>query len=203
MKFNVNCLDDFFSVNNIVVTEGNCNNLQKQYDELINICKTINPKFIMEIGFNGGHSAELFLENSNAYLYSFDIGNHFHSYLKFGKMYINNKFPDRHTLVIGDSTERVPIFSSNHPEIKFDIIFIDGGHEYKTAISDLINCKKMAHDNTIVIMDDIIKDSQFSANHTIGPTKAWNQCINNKIVKETSYFLFEKGRGMCVGKYLF
>jgi predicted O-methyltransferase YrrM len=203
LNFNCNSLDNFFHTNKINVTEGNCNNISQQCSLLINICKDIKPTKIMEIGFNAGHSAELFLKNSQAYVHSFDIGLHFHSYLKFGKIYLNNKFLNRHTLVLGDSTERIPIFSKNNPDLKFDIIFIDGGHDYNIAISDLINCRNLAHPNTIVIMDDIVKDNRQSAPYTIGPTRAWNECISKNIIQEDNYYFFTHGRGMSIGKYIF
>ena len=204
MNFNYNSLEEFFKSNNIEITEGSCNNTTKQYNELKKICnENSNANKILEIGFNAGFSAELFLKNTNSYLYSFDIGEHFNSYLKFGKMFINHKFPNRHTLVFGDSTESIPRFIENNFDIKFDIIFIDGGHDYEIAIADLINCKKLSHSNTILIMDDIVKDERMSAGYTIGPTKAWNNCISNNIILETDYIFICKGRGMTIGKYIF
>jgi hypothetical protein len=113
MDFNNNTLDLFFKKNKIIIDEGSCGNVPNQYNELIKLCKQTNPLNIMEIGFNAGHSSELFLNNSNAYIYSFDIGDHFNSYLKYGKMFINRKFPNRHTLIFGDSRESVIKFHNN------------------------------------------------------------------------------------------
>ena len=196
-------LVNFLQHNNIKVTEGYTQLNNKQCLEIIKILKeNNNSKLIMEIGFNAGHSAELFLENSNAYVYSFDLGTHFHQYLKHGKNFINKIFPNRHTLVIGDSTIMVPDFAKKN-NIIFDIIFIDGGHDYEIAIADLINCKQLSNANTIVIMDDIIKNNKsFETSWTVGPTKAWNECIQNNIIVETSTFDWAPGHGMCVGKYL-
>ena len=64
----------------------------------------------MEIGFNAGHSAELFLSNNkNINVLSFDIGGH--QYVKYGKEFIDNKYPNRHALILGDSVQTVPSFA--------------------------------------------------------------------------------------------
>ena len=53
-----------------------------------------NAKKILEIGFNGGHSAETFLKSSeNVIVHSVDIG--FHHYVKFGYFYLKKKYKDR------------------------------------------------------------------------------------------------------------
>jgi predicted O-methyltransferase YrrM len=196
-------LNDYFRKNNIKITEGNIGGISEQQNEIIEILKNnTNISKIMEIGFNAGHSAELFLENSNAYVYSFDIGTHFHQYLKYGKVYINNKFPNRHTLVFGDSMETIPRFKSKN-DIKFDVIFIDGGHDYDIAYADLINCRELAHSETIVIMDDIVKNPSYHAGYTIGPTNAWNDLVNSNMLLEISHTDYSFGRGQSVGKYLY
>lgn len=196
-------LNNFLKKYNLNISEGFS---QQNLEQCTEIKKLLNKdqKYIMEIGFNAGHSSELFLENTNAYIYSFDIGLHFNEYLKYGKTYINKNYPNRHTLVFGNSKESVPRFFKNHQDIKFDVIFIDGGHDYDVALADLLNSKNMAHENTILIVDDVIKNNpDFVAGYTIGPTQAWNECLNKNIITETAVFEWSIGRGMTVGKYVF
>jgi predicted O-methyltransferase YrrM len=196
-------LNEFLITNNIRVSEGNTGSNELQQNEIIEILRNNKDILtIMEIGFNAGHSAEIFLSNSNAQVYSFDIGDHFHQYLKYGKMYINDKYPDRHTLIFGDSKETIPRFKKNNSNITFDVIFIDGGHDYQTAFMDLLNCKQVAHNKTIVIMDDIIKNKDYVAEYTIGPSTAWDDAIKKNILKEISHSDYSHGRGQSVGEYI-
>ena len=156
-------LSEFLTSKNIKVTEGNISGINSQRNEICDILKNKNYSYIMEIGFNAGHSSELFLENSNAYVYSFDIGSHFNQYLKYGKQFINQKYPNRHTIVFGDSKISVPRFTKNN-NIKFDLIFIDGHHDGKALLQYLETLSPFIHDETIILVDDIRwSDSMFTA----------------------------------------
>jgi predicted O-methyltransferase YrrM len=194
-------LNDFLISKNLNITEGNISSVKQQQDEILEILRNNNFKNIMEIGFNAGHSSELFLSNTNAYVHSFDIGDHFNQYLKYGKNFINQKYPDRHTIVFGDSKITIPRFTKNN-DIKFDLIFIDGGHDYQTAYADLLNCRGLAHSETIVVMDDIVKNSLYEAGYTIGPTKAWDNLVKLNLLTEISHSTYCYGRGQSVGKYI-
>ena len=194
-------LNDFLISKNLNITEGNISSVKQQQDEILEILRNNNFKNIMEIGFNAGHSSELFLSNTSAYVHSFDIGDHFNQYLKYGKNFINQKYPDRHTIVFGDSKITIPRFTKNN-DIKFDLIFIDGGHDYQTAYADLLNCRRLAHSETIVVMDDIVKNSLYEAGYTIGPTKAWDNLVKLNLLTEISHSTYCYGRGQSVGKYI-
>lgn len=110
--------------------------------------------------------------NPNCKVTSFDIG--LHKYVKFGKEYIDNEFPYRHTLILGNSLESVPKFSKENPGKLFNLIFVDGNHEYEYAYNDIINCKKLANENTILVVDDIVNKDKLQTIWSIGPSKAWN-----------------------------
>ena len=172
----------------------------EQVEDLVKLTK--NKKInIMEIGFNAGHSAEVFLKNNNDLtLTSFDLG--FHSYVNIGKEYIDMMYPNRHKLILGDSRITIPNFIINNENIKFDVIFIDGGHDYDIVNSDLENCFHLAHKDTIVILDDTIFNSNWVAEWTIGPTHAWTEHLEQNKVFELGRIQYNYGKGMCWGKYI-
>ena len=87
--------------------EGYCEEIRGQVADLKILVSNPAIKSIMEIGFNAGHSAELFLStNPKSVLTSFDLG--VHDYGKHAKDYIDLTYPLRHALELGDSTVVVP-----------------------------------------------------------------------------------------------
>lgn len=194
-------LVDFYKKKNITVFEGYSQQIKGQADFLRNIVNDKSIHNVMEIGFNAGHSAELFLSsNPNINLVSFDIGSH--EYVKLGKQFIDKTYPNRHTLIIGDSLNTVPEYFKKENK-KFDIIFIDGGHDYDIAKGDILNCRKLAHDKTIVIIDDTISNNKKWIQHwNIGPNRAWKEAKDSNIIKEIGSLDFSSGRGQNWGYYI-
>lgn len=198
---NVNTLEELYK-NREMNMDGFSTQIQGQADFLKNIVQGETIKHVMEIGFNGGHSSELFLRaNPNIQVTSFDIGQY--NCVKVGKQFIDEKFPNRHRLIKGDSLVTVPEFSKHAKnDIKFDVIFIDGGHKYEIAKGDLINCKCLAHKDTIVILDDTVKTPNLIRHWNNGPNQAWLEAKTWNIVREMGFCDFESGRGHSWGKYL-
>lgn len=158
-------------------------------------------KEIMEIGFNAGHSAETFLSsNPHANLTSFDLGEV--NAMKYGKEYIDATYPGRHTLIVGDSTVTVPQYKANNPNKCFDLIFIDGGHEYAIAKSDFIHSSGLAHSETIVIVDDVVYVPGWDVDYTLGPTLAWTEATKYGEIQELGRLAYKRGFGLVWGKYL-
>lgn len=52
----------------------------------------------------------------------------------------------------GDTTRTLPEVTPRLP--KMDLIFIDGGHSYDTVSSDWEHCRRLMHEETVVLLDD-------------------------------------------------
>ena len=183
--------------------EGHIQQVNEQVNDLVNIVNSFGKKKlnIMEIGFNGGHSSELFLScNNETTVVSFDLGDH--DYVSIAKEYINNKYPNRHRLITGDSKRTVPNFIYENRDVKFDIIFVDGGHDYMTAKEDMLNCFYLSHKDTVVILDDTVFIDPWRLDFNRGPTSVWYDFLYYRRVKEIYRKDYCHGRGMAWGNYI-
>lgn len=180
--------------------EGYSQQVSQQVSDLINLTNKPNIN-VMEIGFNAGHSAEVFLQNNTELtLTSFDLGEH--NYVTTAKEYIDTTYPNRHKLFLGDSRTTIPIYLKNNKDTKFDIIFIDGGHQYEIAKADMENCFHLAHKDTIVVLDDTIFTKGWEKDYTIGPTRTWTEHLQQNKIIELNRKDYCIGRGMSWGKYI-
>ena len=159
-------------------------------------------KTICEIGFNGGHSTLQWLAASDdVVVHSFDIAHY--PYVLPMAAYINQTFPGRFHLYIGDSTKTVPHFSKTHRDVKCDVLVVDGAHKYKIALADVRNMRAMANRNhNVLIFDDYPSTSSLFMSE-LGP--AWNKIrAEGHVVDRFSCAINpERHHSFLVGYYLF
>jgi predicted O-methyltransferase YrrM len=109
---------------------------------------------IGEIGFNVGMSSAVFLNvRERTRVISFDLGQW--PYVGHQKALIDRLWPNRHTLLIGDSRQSVPQFHEIHPEPIFDFVFVDGGHQGDVPYKDVVNMLPLLKPGGIMCIDDV------------------------------------------------
>lgn len=67
----------------------------------------------------------------------------------------------------------------------------------------MINCLHLAHNETIVILDDVVFKEEWKQHYTHGPTKVWNECLEQNKIIELNRKQYSEGRGMSWGKPVF
>jgi len=150
-----------------------CNEKRMRFSKA---CSMRNTMF--EIGLNGGHSTFLALmSNKFLKIYSNDIAEfyppcpdiHPEIYVQIAANTLTNFFDNRFTFIKGSCLTAVPEFIKNNPNVKFDIIHIDG--EKSTYEQDFFNLIPSLNENAIVIFDDTNQD---------GVQMMVNELIHNK-----------------------
>lgn len=131
--------------------EGNTGRYPKYQRFLFNLVKDIEPEFIMEIGFNAGHSACCFLNAfKKSKLFTFDI-------CRWGTEQDAFNVLAEHfqiELIDGNSEKTIPKFIRDYPDITFDFIFVDGGHQGKTPTHDINNSLRVLNKGGVIVIDD-------------------------------------------------
>jgi len=109
------------------------------------ICKTFNPKSILEIGFGTGLTLGLMIEacDSDTSITTVDID-----------------FQHRPTVqrLFANSLENVKFVETDSRALElsstFDLVLVDGNHSYEYVTSDLNTALAAAHDQSIICVDD-------------------------------------------------
>ena len=180
-----------------VSVEGNIGKLVGQQKFYYHLSRVKSVKTICEIGFNCGHSAFMWLVGSKAKLYSFDLGKH--KYVRGMAEYMSKTFPGRFFITYGSSEKTVPEFIKEHPDIKCDILSVDGAHNYHMAKTDMLNFKKLASKTGNIVIFDDYPSSMFK-----NLEKAWKEMLDRRIIKSLLECSFKPSfnRGFSVGSYI-
>lgn len=146
-------MDKFLASRNVIVEEGYIG--EKQSQLILKALPAIEEiKFVLEIGFNAGHSALFFLKHlSKMKLFlSCDICDH--NYCEPIAKELETSFSGIFHFLKGKSSLMLQAFYKTHPHLKFDLIFIDGSHEFMDVFLDILYSKQLCHEKTIVLIDD-------------------------------------------------
>jgi hypothetical protein len=154
---------------------------------------------VCEIGFNGGHSAVMWLSSKrDLLLQEFDLGEH--EYVYRAKDFVDNHFSGRLNLTLGDSARTVPQFARHNPGFGCDLLQVDGNHYGEMPTIDLMNMRALARPHSVLLIDGVA----CSAGHCVDPQKAWDKLKQDGVIEEWDCRTVDYGgRGWCVGRYLF
>ena len=168
--------------------EGHCGEVPQQQTDLRDLVSSPTIQRVLEIGFNAGHSSDVFLSaNPACTVTSFELGRW--PYTATAKEYIDAHYPGRHTMILGDSTKSLPDYIDTNPA-PFDLLFIDGGHEDEIPHLDLQNCLRLAHVGSILIMDDTNMPK---------PWGAWSKALESNQIVQLGSAHYPGDRRMCWG----
>jgi len=183
-------------------TEGGSSD--KEFEYLMTIAPNSSPDTIIcQTGFNYGTSAFAFLCSGQARLFSWDLGDH--DYVQKSGELIQENFPKRHTLILGDSTQTLKEAASKapHPDLlkKCDIVFVDGGHNFGIAKADIYNFKELAKPGALLLVDDCGQREKTGSRQQHRVTRAFDLAVTENLVTEEKLEFKENKRSICVGRY--
>lgn len=154
---------------------------KEQFQFLSNFAKKYNPQTVLEIGSGWGLSACAFLLNSNAILTTIDPRDRLEEFERRTKMMgVRNRI----TRIFGRSgkncedkrhqSEKFNLLESLSQ--KFDVVYIDGSHEYEDVFYDLTHSLNLA--KKFILADDYFHKENFGGSY--GVAKAISQIAKNK-----------------------
>jgi predicted O-methyltransferase YrrM len=180
---------DYIQTRDFVPEEGETHPEQARW--WVNFCQTNGADWeqIAEVGFNGGLSAVMTLAAlPHVNVVSYDIG--LHPWITKARDAVHNRFPSRHTLILGDSRVTLPAT----PSASYDMIFIDGGHEGDVPYSDLKHGARLVKPGGWIIMDDYCP--------CFGPhvMDAWNAAVDEGWITQVGPNHCDGSFGWVVGR---
>lgn len=205
-KNTVSKIDQILNEKNIILRQGSITKSDGLNEFFISTIKQnkfdFNKSFnVLEIGFLAGHMTETLLNlNPNINITCFDIS--LLQSVNVGINYIENNYNSRVNFIKGDSKKTIPEYTTNHNK-KFDLIIIDGGFDLDTVKSDIQNCKKLAHESTLLYVNNVNYNSKFVKYWTKNPTHVWKELVKNKFVLELKQKCIKQGVGGVFGYYKF
>ncbi len=179
--------------------EGHSGLALEQVLTYIHLVRAPFVRTVCETGFNAGHSTFTWLASNPAvHVYSFDIGEHHYS--RPLAQLLSTMFPGRLTMTWGDSLQTLPEFRKSNPDVRCDLIIVDGGHTKAIAQADMDNFRQMANKTNVIVLDDYPIRSK--SKRTLGVV--WDTMKTKHEMREifSCSFLPERKHGFSVGQFL-
>jgi predicted O-methyltransferase YrrM len=166
-------LEAFLQKNGCVITEGHLTSSQRQ---LFNLFLEERPEIrsIVEIGLNAGHSCENFFQHCPHLERFLSLDINYYPYVRVAVSYLSQKYGSAFHFIAGDSKVTLPQYANYFPQDKYDLIYVDGDHRFRGALRDILNAQKLAHKDTILLVDDYNMETV---------ARAVRQCEQKHIIK--------------------
>lgn len=147
---------------------------------LMELARGVGATRIAETGFNIGFSSIAFLESSpSVQVVSFELQPE--ECVGVAKRFVDARYPGRHKLIVGDSAKTLAEYTEG--EGSFDLILVDGCHDYETVVADIHNGHRLARVGAIVVVDDLTPWFPWGA----GPMRAWSEAVHDGLVKPLEF----------------
>ena len=118
-----------------------------------------------------------------------------------GKEYIDVTYPERHILIKGNSNIILKDDVMTRTELKYDIILIDGSFKYDIVRQDIILSKQFAHENTILIINGVLKSKKWAKYWTQEISNATDDLEKGGFINNLHNIDIDVGRGTVTCKY--
>ena len=199
-----NSICKLLETRNVKIKQGYITQVDEHAFQLVarlkQICDIYSVKNVLEIGFLAGHSAELFLK-LNDHIQVTSIDESVLQSVSIGKEYIDLNYPKRHTLIKGNSNNILKTDLLTISQFKYDIILIDGSFKYDIVKQDIILSKQFAHENTIVIINNVLKNKKLMKYWTQEVSNATNELETDGFINNLHNIDIDVGRGTVTCNY--
>lgn len=164
---------------------------------------------LCQTGFNYGTSALAFLcaTPPGIRVRSWDLGDH--SYVARAGELIEERFPGRHELFLGDSTQSLKEAAARGDLKGCDMVFVDGGHSFDVCLADITNFRQLlSNPNAMVLVDDCALSTNGEELGAAGGLGQVNECFHRAVtdstikVSENSVEFDGFDRSVCIGEYI-
>jgi hypothetical protein len=177
-------------------------------DLIVQVCnRKTQIARIAQIGFNTGHVTFALLRRRQALaakpstpgVVSLEIVSFepiAHHYTAPAARLIEQRFPGRHALVVGDPDQRLQTYAAEHPGKLFDLVILDGDRDLNRVLARLQTLRKFCRPGAVVIWNGVGIGDRGN-----GRKQAWDEVKAAGLVEEVVVVKAENGHPFTVIYY--